>query len=505
MKTALDRYHKAMRNSALGPREILWSLVLLAAPAVVATAMPEAATGGREAAPPAARPLPPNKKIEWEPSLEAALARAAEEGSPLLLSLGFVGEARSEAIPKGLYGNRKLAPWFGETINVAAWSFLEGEGRKLPNFGDTDPEHHGDNWALAMERWLRPNGKGVIALPQHLWVSPAGDVLLSCPWELSPEEFSWCADEALRRLDKDPRPELLDDAHPPRRLLLGEVVQLIDNDTHGRGLTPDELEELIKSKRKGYLSAGDAQDVARILFTDEQMAIDYMIGQMGLWEFGGEAVANIINGTYSLVGLGCPASFVELLEKFAGHNRASTRAAIASAFEQIGSRDGLSAVKKALKKERDDAARAEWVRALGACGRGDKSVARTLIKLARKDKHARVRQSAILALGHVLPEKSALEYLTEHSQSGEGEERQAALLALALGRATGAREMLAGLKGPTVFGETAEVLERVLEVLDGGNLYLIESAVKRVSGSSIGRQRLFFRGVAKLPEVDLGG
>ena len=76
---------------------------------------------------------------------------------------------------------------------------------------------------------------------------------------------------------------------------------------------------------------------------------------------------------------------------------------------------------------------------------------------------------------------------------------------MALGRATGAREMLAGLKGPTVFGETAEVLERVLEVLDGGNLYLIESAVKRVSGSSIGRQRLFFRGVAKLPEVDLGG
>ncbi|MDP6520568.1 MAG: hypothetical protein QF411_11780, partial [Planctomycetota bacterium] len=89
--------------------------------------------------------------------------------------------------------------------------------------------------------------------------------------------------------------------------------------------------------------------------------------------------------------------------------------------------------------------------------------------------------------------------------SAEGEERQAAILALALGRATAAEELLEGLKGPAVFGETGEVLEKSLEVLAGGNLYLIESAVRRVSGSSIGRQRLFFRGVAKVPDIDLGG
>ncbi|MDP6837651.1 MAG: HEAT repeat domain-containing protein [Planctomycetota bacterium] len=489
-----------MRISPPRARVLSWPVVL-----VLAAAVPTALSGPPVAEAPRAEAIPTGKPVAWEPSLATALVRAEKEQRPLLLSLGAVGEARSEALDKELYGNRKLSPCFEQSINVAAWSFLEGEERKLPDFGDTEPEHHGDNWALAMERWLRPNAKGVIALPQHLWLSPQGEVLVSCPWELSAEEFSWCADQALRRIGEGERPELLKEARPPRRLLLAEVVQLLDDDERGRGLKPDELEQLLKSKRKGYLTGGDAKDVARILFTDDQDAIDYMMGQMGLWEFGGDALANIINGTYSLMGLVCPASYVELLEKFAGHNRASTRAAIAAALEQIGHRDGLSVVKKALKKERDDAARAEWVRALGACGRGDKGVAKMLIKLAQKEKHGRVRVNAILGLGHVLPEKGAYEFLTELCTSAEGEERQAAILALALGRATAAEELLEGLKGPAVFGETGEVLEKSLEVLAGGNLYLIESAVRRVSGSSIGRQRLFFRGVAKVPDIDLGG
>ena len=68
------------------------------------------------------------------------------------------------------------------------------------------------------------------------------------------------------------------------------------------------------------------------------------------------------------------------------------------------------------------------------------------MRLAQKEKNNRVRRNAILALGHVLPEKSALEELMELAVEGEGDDRWAAVLGLALGRATEARELIAGMK-----------------------------------------------------------
>jgi hypothetical protein len=446
--------------------------------------------------------LAPPLKAEWTPTVEEGLALAAKEKRPILLALGAVGEARSEALKKEIYGNRKLAAFFESSVNIAAWAFVEGEARRLPDFGDTTPEDHAANWKVVTERWLSPNGAGVVALPQHLWLSPEGEVLVSCPWEIDAEEFSWCFDEALRRMGKEERPALLKGAHPPRRLLLGEVVQVSDEDSYGRGFKPAELEELLKEKKKRDLRMGDYLDVMGILFTDEEEAVIYMTQQLGLWEFGGPAVSEIIDGSFTLVGLVSPASYLDLLEKFAAHNRASARAAVAAAFEQIGHPSGLTAVKKALKKEKDDEVRAEWVRALGACGRGNKAIAKTLIKLAEKEKHTRVRLNAILALGHVLPEDGAFQFLTEFSRNAEAEERQAAILALALGRATGARGLFTGLQGPTVFGETERVLEISLAVLDGANLYKIESDVSRISGATIPRQRLFFRGKLPTPKED---
>ncbi len=252
--------------------------------------------------------------------------------------------------------------------------------------------------------------------------------------------------------------------------------------------------------KKRSLTERDRKDIIQIIFTDEEDGVEYLTRQFGLWELAGPRIGPIIDGTFVLIGSVSPPKYLESLEHFASHNRASLRARVAVGYEQIGHSDGLAAVKKALKKEKDDEVRAEWVRALGACGRGDKSTSKTLVRLAQKEKNTRVRRNAILALGHVLPEKGALEALMELATEGDGDDRWAAVLALALGRATDARELIAGMNEGEDDEVVLKIIERSLRVLDGGNLYEIQSSFSVISESEIYRGRLFFRPNAPDPE-----
>ena len=431
-------------------------------------------------------------KVEWTADIEAGIARAEAEGRVIVLALGVVEEARSEAHLKEIYGDRKLSAYFDESVNIPAWAFEVDEEKALPRFGDLEPSDHLNNLAVIMERWLQPNAEGVVALPQHVWLSPKGEVLLSCTYEVEMEEFAWCFDEALRRAEVEDRPALVKGAHPPRRLLLGEVYRLIDGDKLGRGMKPAELEVLLDEVKKRMLTERDRGDVIQIIFTDEQDGVEYLTQQFGLWELGGPAIAPIIDGTFELIGLTASKKYLECLEKFSTHNRASLRMRVAVAYEQIGDPDGLSEVKKALKKEKDDEVRAEWVRALGACGQGDKSTSKTLVRLAEKEKYDRVRRNAILALGHVLPEEGALEALMSIASEGEGDDRYAAVLALALGRAEEGRGVMERMKEAEQDEELLKLLDRSLSVLDGGNLNELQSSFKLISESELDRWRLFF-------------
>ena len=67
------------------------------------------------------------------------------------------------------------------------------------------------------------------------------------------------------------------------------------------------------------------------------------------------------------------------------------------------------------------------------------------------------------------------------------------VLALALGRCVEARGEIAALAEGELEPESTELVEAALSVLDGGNLYLIEEHVRRVSESELGRGRIFFR------------
>ncbi|MCB9905900.1 MAG: hypothetical protein H6831_15985 [Planctomycetes bacterium] len=433
--------------------------------------------------------------VQWTTHVDRGLERAAETASVVLLSLGSATEARSETFARDVYKAKSSRAYLERSVNLAAWTWPGDDVALLPDFDGYEPLHHATNLATFKERWLRPNDQGVVAQPQHVWLSSKGEVLVSCPFEMDALEFAWCFDEALRRAGVDGRPALPKGAHPPRRLLLGEVFRLANTDEHGRGFWPQELELMLDEFQKRNLTMSDAADVRRILFTDDPDAVEAMTRELGKWDLASAMMPNlkgILDGTVYLLGLNSSARFLPALEQFVRHPRASLRSQVAAAYEQIGDSAGLATVKQALKKEKDDDVRERWVRALGACGRGNASTAKELVKFAEKDKVESVRVAAIFALGYVLPEPKALEFLLATLRTGEGAARRAALLALGLGRATTAREEVAVWTAESVDPETRETAEAVLAVLDGGNLYGLRDAADRVVPDEIDRSRVFF-------------
>ena len=120
---------------------------------------------------------------------------------------------------------------------------------------------------------------------------------------------------------------------------------------------------------------------------------------------------------------------------------------------------------------------------------------KTLLRASDKEKDPDLRACALLALGHVLPEKASLEHLLEKAQDTELElrERKAAVLALGLGRAPEARDVLLELLGEEgLDGDLEACITSSVTVLDGGNLIGLNEFFKRVSASKQDRWRLFF-------------
>lgn len=451
-------------------------------------------------------PAPSVPPLTWTARIDEALSLAEAEQRVIMVALGEVLEGRTERHEKGLYSARDAAKATAATINVPAWSFETEEQKKLPRMKGVEPRNHRNNLATVCERWIEPNEQGVIALPHHLWIGPDGNLLLSCPWELEGAELAWCTDEALRRAGVEERPELPADARPPRRLLVGESFRVFDEDEYGRGLKPDELTETLSKLNKRFVGMGDRGDVIRIMFTDEPDASDFLLKQIGGWDLGGGGFGGrggggfgggaIVDGTVELLGTISPPLFIEVLEETARGRSPSRRARTAVALEQIGSEEGLSIARKGWKSEKDDAVRAEWIRALAACGRADKGSVRTVVKAAAKDDSALVRRSALIGLGHVLPSDDALEALQEAIGGPRAEERDAAVLALALGRAREHVALVEAVLESDLEDASRRTAEAALAVLQGGALYDLEGEVRRVSESEIGRGRIFFRPVA---------
>lgn len=469
--------------------------------------------------------------IEWDATAEGAFERALDEERLIFVSICGPEEARSERFLSEIYRDKRLVEWTSSTVNLAGYNDpdAKGSGRCKGIDGRTHSELRRIRATLE-ESVVTANDKGVIALPQHLWLSPRGDVLVSVPYEMTVEELGWCFHEAARRWEisrrtaadgvegggessggEDSGPEdsggegdsatrtpaipaeLPEGARPPRRLLLGEAYRVLDGDELGRGLTPDELEEQLQEGRSSFGAGLRSLSILKVAFTDEKEAIEHVATELtgGLLGWGGN---DVLAGAVHTLGVVAPPDAWETLAEFAGHRDARVRREAAVGLEQLGSPRSLKAVRSALKKEKDAEVEAAWIRALGAVGFGDRSARKVLFNLVAKEKDKSLRLNAIFALGYLGPDEEARGVLLELLEGSARGPCAAAACALALARDWETAEAIRGVRDSIVADDEALAaqLDAALDVLDGKNLRGLADTVRDLCGDQEDRERVFF-------------
>ncbi len=435
---------------------------------------------------------PPSGGVEWETNLSAALEGAAERGGVVYVAVGMRGEGRTARLRKEVWDERDAVTAAGGASFLIACADIHRDGKQCPVYSGVSCRDHMRLEVELREELLAASASGVVATPQHVWLDPEGEVLLSVPYELDLDELRWCFWLARARVDEEragPSPE---DARPPRRLLVGELYAPGPVDPLGRGLTTVEVEENVKELKGSMLGGGRIGRMLRLLFTDEEEAVDYARMELGsaLLSWGG---TQMLERAVHTMGVLSPAEYWEVIAGFTREAKPSVRNETAVALEQLGERRALKVVKAALSKEKDPLVRKNWLRALGACGWKDKSTRKSLLKTVQKEADDLQRRNALFALGYLLPHPDVDARLREELRGAAlPEDRLAAACAMALSRRPSFRPDLAQAIEGCADEKLRDDLERAASVLAGENLREIEEPATRVLGDTLKRERIFF-------------
>lgn len=433
--------------------------------------------------------------ITWEKEYAAARGRAEDEGRILFVAVLTDDEARSDRFWKDVYSDRRIRTHAEETVNLVAC--LDAQGKKRCSCAQKAGLKRDEARYLEVairEELLAQNERGVVSSPQHLWFSPTGELLQSVPFEMSADEMVWCFVNARRRagLEHDPMPEGI---RAPLRFLTREAYAPAQGDTHGRALTPAETKQALKSMRASMLGAGQAGRFIRLAFTDEKAAQEYVYKELqsGVSTWGG---AGLTVRALHAVGLVAPLSGWEIFEYYSNHREGRVRNECAVGLEQLGTPAGLKLIKSMLRKEKDEAIKKNWLRALGSCGRSNSAVRKQLLGLVARERDPVMKANILLALGWLDHHKDVREVLVQMLQDEDaaGRLRTAAVCAIALSRDESQLETVRKFaEGEGISDSLSAAAAAAVAILTGGDLIGLEASVQAACADTLSRERVFFR------------
>ena len=454
------------------------------------------------------------KGITWEESFDLALERADKEGKVVFIAVNMDGEAANERAVKSVYTDRAVAALTEHTANVIASAERHSRSGVCKRFGCTSCDAHQEMDMDVRERVLKPDATGAVIAPQHVFLSPAGDVLLSVPYEVSAKELAWCFGEAFERAGVTDAPDVPAGARRPRRLIIGDVASL--GRRNRAPLTKEAVEELIALLRKGTERSDRTSNIQHLATADEDAAREYVLSLLrsggGRGGGGRRGRGGGRNGSereraalLRWIGTASPVSYAEVVEPFIGAGTVEARSEAIVALEQLASEDSLKALLGALKKAKDETIEKNLLRAIGACGPEDRKVRSALLKASEDVKNPLARQNALLALGWaesdegvserlrqaVLPEEFAKKAKIGPDRITELE-REAAVVAMGISRDEAWTEMLTEIRDDEEEPqELRDAASASLEVIAGGEYRLLRDALMRAGSDEIPRDRLF--------------
>ena len=454
------------------------------------------------------------KGITWEESFDLALERADKEGKVVFIAVNMDGEAANERAVKSVYTDRAVAALTEHTVNVIASADRHSRSGVCKRFGCTSCDAHQEMDMDVRERILKPDATGAVIAPQHVFLSPAGDVLLSVPYEVSAKELAWCFGEAFERAGVTDAPDVPAGARRPRRLIVGDVASL--GRRNRAPLTKEAVEELIALLRKGTERSDRNSNIQHLATADEDAAREYVLSLLrsggGRGGGGRRGRGGGRNGSQReraallrWIGTASPVSYAEVVEPFIGAGTVEARSDAIVALEQLASEDSVKALLGALKKAKDETIEKNLLRAIGACGPEDRKVRSALLKASEDVKNPLARQNALLALGWaesdegvaerlrqaVLPEEFAKKAKIGPDRITELE-REAAVVAMGISRDEAWTEMLTEIRDDEEEPqELRDAASASLEVIAGGEYRLLRDALMRAGSDEIPRDRLF--------------
>lgn len=327
-------------------------------------------------------PKAPDEKpnIAWEPEFDAALAKAKQEGRPLLIAFLMDGEPANEETSEKIYTNLELIKLSRKFVCVpcCAGDKTEKDGKSARFAGVTIAQQNA-NEKKARARYLKSD---VVCTPQHVFCDPKGTELLRKIYYVSTQQLKKAMALAL----------------------VGSVKEI---DPETRAVVQDEkakVDKLLKDLDSKNLEVRDAA-LSGLGTADDARALPAVLGKA-------KAGNDDATRSSAIKALGHKGNHtaVKPLLPFLADPRAPIVIQVAQTLGVIQIPDAEPDLLSLLKKEKRDRVRSTLLRAVAKCNPGNPKLAE-LCLATLKGASAQMQAATIVAMGFLKPDTKVTDAL----------------------------------------------------------------------------------------------
>lgn len=352
------------------------------------------------------------QELAWQTSLAAALDFAKEKQRVLLIAVVMPGERDSDAV----IGHYKDADVRKISSQCVCLRIDVGSARP------SNDEHD------VLQRYLGANPQDPFLVPHHIIVHPDGKtVLSSAANQMTAGQLEWFLVDGVQQLDATFAWPLGARARAPEGLRYGDAKKA-DAAIKPPPTKADVKNALEALKKGGAMGMGSINHYQVLLRSDDSTAIKYVDSQMR----GGQGMISGL--ALTAIGESSPIAWSGLLVQFLDNRDPARRFEAARGLAGMAHDKTFSAIKKALKNEKEAKPRAWLLRAAVATAPTDKTTIAAIEKALTSDPEALVRKHAAVAAAALEEFEASRRLMRRALSDADPEVRSAAAYAMATRR-----------------------------------------------------------------------
>lgn len=382
--------------------------------------------------------------IAWDSELPVVLEVAKAEHRVIVIAMLGDTHRSSAVFTKIHYRNSSLVKLSRNTINLV---FTRGKGSDL----EQD----------IRDRFF-PNSTGTVAFPQHLFLSPTGEILFSVGGEMTAGQLEWAWAEAIGKVDKEFLWKSSDAmrAPGPEKIRQSKVA---DNSGHAAP-TKKSLEKLMRDLRiskRSWLNTRDGRldDVLRSDSPTAQKFASWAI-RMGQEDDRARICRRI--GELS------PPSWSKFLTQFLQDSSEDVRANVVRSLGTLRNAQSFSTVKARWKRDASEKVRSRALLAMAQLAPRETFVCRTIQDTLEKSDSFSLRLHAVIAALALEDRAAAHDALRTALVDQEPRIRSAAAWAIAHRRNRGLRLFLQTSLESEMNPDVRDCIKAAQDALEGG-------------------------------------